>query len=999
MAWEYCSFELPAKERVRSRSLSFVAVTPGDCIKSLATLELPTKQNIRARNLNFIALPLFTESKIAQLTLPAKNNIRARSLNFVAVNLECSQEAPGIDCVPIFCDINGEANFGDFAEEQTKSYNYTSSYNDDDSFGEYIRTASGSSSDTVTMAVKYARNMFFDPDDTPIKVGTSGGTRSTSSSANQSAWYFIGGRDGTRVEDDNPNRTFSRSSSSSEDVQLETNAQSYTYPRKEATISCSREFYPVDFIGKYRYGIPWLPSYPFFRFGGAMSSTGFTAGSALFTNNHMITRFYSQSGEVNRWNWSSYNFKDRITFNAEEYPQIDDQTKSMEYLEDPSIYVNPPGIYGSTKTLQYNFTDNRGVLSPISFYSKNADVTLQGETIDISRVPVPCSYIAKAIIKLDGKTPNRCGVSFAPNTSSTSSSEGILDTSHLRVNNKAAQPWVWFHHYRGAASIGHQWWQSHESYEGVYYNDLDMDQGNFSFSQNLNITLQNELGLVDHSVSYPSWSSGKPKLHDATNAYHFCLQLGPIYQKKYNTDLDLPATSDGFYGAPAQSHPDYKNPDYSEYKYIGFGWGLYLIDYFHRLDDTSRWDIPPTEESMPVVHGPFCYSTHLSEFFEWTGPEWVTSYEDYYEGTKQMESIAPSWTLESVLGQYVKFKDKNYEDVDELNNDIETKFLLTPDKASLTKSTHYSAGAGILNYAHAIADFTSSANVDQKYYKYNESSLYLNPFSFTKPTPLKNRKNPLRNWNFKDIFIYDRGNIINGGDEYPEDQTPENVELVTELIGKPIEGTGYPFSPCDYVELNWNFTEEAYLHSVNKEKSTGSDFKTMYGDYAELQEYSVPDKDSGYAADNPNALFNYPEEDYFLPYGKVTVEEIEPNNIEGLENTNYKFKLTFDWEQPEDDKGSFLYNTPFISESRRFQKTSYILDFDITEPFVQRFYLPGYDDLNLMITNVNPNAWAFWLNRLYDLRSGALSDPLRGTNSYEEIMMYPRPTFVDVDQD
>ena len=997
MAWEYCSFELPAKERVRSRSLSFVAVTPGDCIKSLATLDLPPKQNIRARNLNFIALPLFTESKIAQLTLPAKNNIRARSLNFVAVNLDCSQEAPGVDCVPIFCDISGEANFGDFSEEQIKNYTYTSSYDDDDSFGEYVRTASGSSSNTVTSAVKYARNMFFDPDDTPFKVGTSGGTKNTSSSANQSAWYFIGGRDGTRVEDDNPDRTFNRSDSSSENVPLETNAQSYTYPRKEATISCSREFYPVDFIGKYRYGIPFLPSFGYSRYGNSMIFESFTAGSALFTNNHMITRFTSQSGEINRWNWSSYNFKDRITFNPEDHTQIGEKTKSMEYLKDPSMYVNPPGVYGSWTTLQYNYTDNRGVLSPISFFSKNADVTLQGETIDISRVPVPCSYIAKAIIKLDGKIPNRCGISHAVRTNY---SDGIIAVpSNITVNGRSARPWVWFHHYRGAASIGHPWWTSQESYQGIYYNDLDMDQGSFSYSETLNITLQNELGLTDHSVSYPSWSSGKPKLHDATNAYHFCLQLGPIYQKKYNTDLDLPATSASYYGAPAQVHPDYKNPDYAEYKYLGFGWGLYLIDYFHRLDYTTQFDLPPSDDTMPVVHGPFCYSTHLSEFFEWTGPEWVATWEDYYHGTQQMESVPTAYRIYSELGKYVKFKDKNYEDVDVLQDDIENKFLLTPDKVSLQKSIHYSAGAGILNYAHAIADYTSSAYVDQRYYKYNETSLYLNPFSFTSPTPLNNRKNPLRNWNFKDIFIYDRGHIINGGDEYPEDQIPENVQLVPELIGKPVESTGYPFTPCDYVELNWNFTEKAYLHSVTKEKSTGSEFKTMYGDFAELQEYSVSAEESGYSSDNPNALFRYPKEDFFLPYGKVTVEEIEPNNIEGLENTDYKFKLIFDWEQPEEDKGTFFYNSPFVSEPRIFQKTSYIRNFDITEPFVQRFYLPGYDDLNLMITNVNPNAWAFWLRRLYDLRSEAVSEPLRGIKSYEEIMMYPRPTFVDLDED
>lgn len=987
MAWELCSLELPAKGKVRSRALSFVAVTPGDCIKSIATLDLPAKAKIRARNLKFVALPVFTESEIAELNLPAKSNRRARNLNFIAVNLECSQEAPGMDCVPIFCDVVGEANFGDFSEEQMKSYRYGYDYNDDDSFGEYVRTASGSSYQTATMAVKYARNMFFDPDDTPIKVGTTDGVKNSSSSANQSAWYF---ENDVRIADDNPNRTFSRSSSNSENIHIETNAQSYTYPRKKATISCSREFYPVDFIGEYRYGLPFSTFFGYFPFGSSMINSGFTAGSALFTNNHLITRYSSQDQERSRWNWSSYNFQDRISFDQDEHQQVDEKTKSMEYLEDSGIYAQVSG----NKSLQYNYTDNRGVLSPVSFYSKNADVTLEGELIDISRVPVPCSYIAKAIIKLDGKIPNRCGMSYA---TSPNNSNGIIDTSSLTLDGKYALPWVWFHHYRGAASIGHPWWWSEESSQGTYYNDLDMDQGSFSNTENLNITLQNELGLVDHSVSYPSWSSSRPRLHDVTNAYHFCLQLGPIYQKKYSTDLDLPGTS-SYFGTP-QVHPDYKNPEYAEYKYLGFGWGLYLIDYFHRLDDSTQTDIPPSDSTMPVVHGPFCYSTHLSEFFEWTGPEWVSSW--YHHGWSEnlpMESVAPAWQLESELGQHVKFKDKNYADVDELNEDIENKFLLTPDKASFTKSTHYSEGSGILNYAHAIADFTSSANVDQKYYTYNSNSLYLNPFSFPAPTVLKNRKTPLRNWNLKDIFIYDRGNIINQGNDYMEDQAPPNVQLVPELIGKPIKGTGYPFSTCDYVELNWNFTEEAYLHSVNREKSRGSEFKTMYGAYAELEEYSVSDEESGYSEDNPNAIFNYPEEDYFLPYGKATVEEIEPSTIEGLDNS-YKFKLTFDWHQPEEDKGSFIYESPFVSESRMFTKTTYIKEVDLTEPFAQRFYLPNYDDLNLVITNINPNAWSFWLNRLYEIRNDPESENSSGVRAYDDVMMYPRPTFVDVDQD
>ena len=64
-----------------------------------------------------------------------------------------------------------------------------------------------------------------------------------------------------------------------------------------------------------------------------------------------------------------------------------------------------------------------------------------------------------------------------------------------------------------------------------------------------------------------------------------------------------------------------------------------------------------------------------------------------------IRSISQAFWLTDSLSKYLKFKDKDYKDVEEFNTDIEDKFLLTPDKVTFTQSEHYSEGAGILNHA------------------------------------------------------------------------------------------------------------------------------------------------------------------------------------------------------------------------------------------------------------------------------------------------------------
>lgn len=977
MTWEVCNFELPAKEKLRSRTLNFLAVTAGECVKSLATFDLPHKSGVRARDLNFIAVPTFTETEIATFDLPHKSGVRARDLKFIAVSLDCGSEVPGIECVPITLTVDGVGDFGDFSTEDQETHVTTSSYNDDDSFDTYTRTASGSSRTEYTSFVVSAKNSFFNPDDYHVKTPLTSYSSSKSSYANQSAWTTD--FSGTYIYPD-PSRSYDRSSSSSDSYVFKTNAQSYGYPRKKATLTCDTNFYPVDFIGKYRYSSPFHSSLGWYAMGSTMSYSSITAGSAIRTNNQLFDRIASSVYENNRWNWSSYDYQDLLKFTNEDGGLIESAPR-IEERKHQDIYADTVS-YG--RSLKYNYTDYRGVLSPISYYSKNADITVGGVPIDISRVPVPCSYIADGIIKLDGQEPDRCQVSYV-----TSSSDGILDSSSLTFDGKAAYPWVYFHNKRGAGSTGVVHTETYSTYSGVYYDGYDQESGSFGGTTNNSLSIQDKVGLTDHSAgnSYLLANNAKEK-------FKFCLQLGPIFRKRFNKDLYLPGNF---------SH-SYKDANYAEYKYLGFGWGLYLLDFFFSESNSSV--IPNTSINDVAIYGPYSYSDHLSEFFEWSGPDWVPGEEvefnlsGIYGG--DISSFLTGYSMSQSLGKYLSFKDKNYKDTERLSSDIEDKFLLPPNKATFLEATHFAGGSGILNYAHAIPEYSSSgtSNLRKRYITYGENNLLLNPFNIVSNTfaPTKDKIYPPEQWNFKDLFIYDRGFIPFGGD-YPV-EPPADIELVPELIGKPLKSYSYPYSMCEYVELNWNFTEGAWLHSMNREDSNQSKYvKHLWGDEAEIRDYYVFDSDeSGYSSDNPNSIFNYPRKEYTIPFGKLTVQKVEPDTVDGLD-PSYKFEIQFEWSSDVEEQYGFIYPEAFPSEGHKFSKKSYIQDFDINEPFTQRFHLPNYDDLNLMITNINPNAWFFWLRKLYDLRKEAQdvgNDVPMGIESYKMLYMQPRPTFVEI---
>ena len=388
------------------RNLDFIATTEGECVPSIATMEV----NQRERTTTFICIPESTNSSIATLTVSQLNRT---DIEFIALSLECEfTPVLGFDCSPMKMTLPGVANFGDFKLEGTATTTYNNSYTNVDS----ISFESFSSTETWNHYYLAQRNRFYNPDAGYTSPGWYSSTNAYQRSTVYSTWWM-----------DAPEETNTSLTDSSDLISNKTQS----YKRQEATLVCDTTWYPITYNSHFRY----------IASGGdtraIRSYSGISVSHYLNTHDWRDWKFRSLNARSPDANRDPF-LRDENFYNGTKFVTITDP-------DTEEVKVLPIEFKMSPYDMEYQYplfdpdTDINGVISPIAQYTRvygnESDVTYKGRSIDFGRIPIPCSFVADAIIKLDGVEPKTVLPTFiVPSTSYINNNFYLEELSHWGLN-------------------------------------------------------------------------------------------------------------------------------------------------------------------------------------------------------------------------------------------------------------------------------------------------------------------------------------------------------------------------------------------------------------------------------------------------------------------------------------------------------------------------------------------------------------------------------------
>lgn len=912
--------------------LSFIATTQGNCAPSLATLQITSEAG---NTLTFICIPESTDSKIASFNLSSGS----RNLNFIALSLECEfTPVLGFDCSPMTMTLPGVANFGDFDVSGTK----TTSDSWSGSRGDEYEFESWTGSFNTTFHYIAQKNKFYDPD----KGYTSPGFYSKNQSGveNYSDLYWWMEEPEEHVNeysgDYNYDSVFTKS-----------------YRRQEATLEADTTWYPINYNSHFRY----LSTGDFRSDSYGQINTGISVSEYLNTYDWRWWRFRSLEAVYPDARRDAI-LRDPNFYNGTQFVTITDpDTEEVKVL--PIEFKMSPYDMEHQHPAYNPDIDINGIFSPIAkyagVYGSESDVTYKGRPIDFGRIPIPCSFATDAIIKLDGVEPKTVLPTFVERFDYENDllrelyqwgGEGEDNESRPALYNipNMSAPWSPMFYTTNP--------------EGTSYTKLSVTQSNSTWYGFVNPgpymqSHSDSASETETLTSTPSFSGFRDygqvgqdpedsRLVNYQRSWKFCLQLGPIYKKVYSESI---------------ANSSYNSMSF-EKEYLGFGWGVFLVC-FGKRDLSSGWDF-----NFPIhdVQGPFSYTTHLSEYFEYSVEQENQYYPSGYD-------IASGW------GVRVKDMDFDEETIVKALED----FSKTPDQLEFTKSQHTNTGSGILNYLHRfpVGDGNS---VDYEVGTYNDNWVGLNPFDAprfeSEPHPYKNKKPP-REFALQKLWVFDKRHTLLGNSNLSdlEELFEEHPYLNNLMVDNNLSNTLMDHIP--YVELNWSHETESYIFSINDDHTDWiRDTELVTVRYA--QSYS----------ENDEKMATYPNR-YKMPTGELSLDEIVTEEEETYLPLSFNWSSypryfdNYDNQDLTDEDSSELYRSPFYGHPTSVSGMGSVKLPNKGDIWAVEFSPSEY----LCVSNVNPNHYSVW----------ALSK-MRFKNSQDPNPAYERrykliPTYFDYD--
>lgn len=860
------------------RDLDFIATSEGECVPSIATMEVTQK----GRTTTFICIPESTNSSIATLTVSQENR---SDIEFIALSLECEiTQIFGFECAPITIDLPGEANFGDFDEK--RSFSYTDSWSDseDDLFnkGEWRE------SETTSNELWIQRNRFFNPNSGYTKPGFYAYNWSAGGESYR-YWYY----------QDPVTTTYGDSG-----VYRYDKGNQYSYKRAEATIVCDKTWYPSTYRSHFRYLSTHVDTNRNYVRNTVISRNlrTFTWRHWTFRSNHAITPEAKRDAFL----------RDDYLNNIRQFVTIEDpDTEEIKVLPIEFRMDPPADDLDFTDDLRYqgyiavSEVDINGVDSHIApftrVYGTESDITYKGRPIDFSRVPIPCSFAADAIIKLDGEAPKVVlptvvtetrtgGVNSRPWRARPMDAWGETpaDSDSYNFDHIGSTDLSDYDYYDWGITLGTAYTDEHQgaSMARISHSEFVGDSWAWTDWCLPDDTCRVGFTATDRSTSF---ISERPDFlgyrdygfydHFDDNLFthilnyqrywKFVLQLGPITRRVYNKEYSFTGYSDSL--------------EY-DLEYIGFGWGVYLAAHGHR-DLDHDWDLDGT------IYGPFSYTTHLSEYFEYSGPSLIDAGGawDYGSGA---ELHTP----------HLRMKDIDF-DEETILKALED-FGKTPDQLTFTKSTHRWTNSGIFKWAMFYGPYNHNPKIEVG--TYDQDWVGLNPFETPVfgGQPHKDKKPPEK-FGLQKLWVFDKRFTLLGNN------SPESLEELFEdypylnnlMVQNEWTRGGFHYDPIPYVELNWVHEEEAYIFSISDDHTDWLyDFDRVNVGTSDVPEYMV----------------TYPESyQKKMPTGKLTLGDVTEEDGQDF------ITLSFQWnsypriyEGPSDQLGtsediSEIYRSPF----------------------------------------------------------------------------------------